>query len=71
MNVIYSKDKNGLYNNKNNCLHVNALGTVYSDFGLHFFQATLKLFESDISLLVSCNISQICGPKNDKRSVPL
>ena len=69
MNVIYSKDKNGLYNNKINRLHV--LGTVYSDFGLYFFQATLKLFESDMSLLVSCNISQICGPKNDKRSVPL
>ena len=69
MNVIYSKDKNGLYNNKINRLHV--LGTVYSDFGLHFFQATLKLFESDMSLLVSCNIFQICGPKNDKRSVPL
>ena len=69
MNVIYSKDKNGLYNNKINRLHV--LGTVYSDFGLHFFQATLKLFESDMSLLVSCNISQICGPKNYKRSVPL
>ena len=38
MNVIYSKDKNGLYNNKINRLHVNVLGTVYSDFGLHFFK---------------------------------